>query len=80
MIWAGLGLSLAPVLLATCWIGLRSGRAGAWAAIVLTAVIILPTTAQTTDVDHRLALHMMLACIAAVGYLSGSFAEAGCQL
>jgi len=76
MNWAGLGLSLVPVLLATCWIGLRTGRPGAWAAIVLTAAILLPTTAQATDVDHRLALHMMLACIAAVGYLSGSFAEA----
>ena len=76
MMWAGLGLSLAPVLLATCWVGLRTGRAGAWASILLTTAILLPLTAQARALDYRLGLHMMLACIAAVGYLSGSFAEA----
>ncbi len=74
--WAGLGLSLAPVLLAACWIGLRAGRPGAWATIVLAAAIVLPITDAIVDPTRRLGLHMLLACIAAVGYLAGSFAEA----
>ena len=76
MAWAGLGLWLAPVLLATCWIGLRTGRSGAWLTMVLAVAIVLPITARISDADARLGLHMLLACIAAVGYLAGSFAEA----
>lgn len=74
--WAGLGLWLAPVLLTICWIGLRTGRAGAWVAILLAAAIVLPITIGMVDANERLGLHMLLACIAAVGYLAGSFAEA----
>jgi signal transduction histidine kinase len=74
--WAGLGLWLAPLLLAVCWIGLRTGRAGAWVTILLAAAIVLPITSSMANAQERLGLHMLLACIAAVGYLSGSFAEA----
>ena len=73
---AGMGLMLGPVLLATCWVGLRAGRPGAWLAIVAAAAVILPMTDQGVDVRVQLELNMLLACIAAVGYLAGSFAEA----
>ena len=80
VVWAidqtGLGLTLGPVLLATCWIGLRAGRAGAWLSILAAALIVLPLTDQRIDEATQFRLHMLLACIAAVGYLAGSFAEA----
>ena len=80
VVWAieqtGMGLTLGPVLLATCWVGLRAGRAGAWLSILGAAVIVLPLTDQSADAALQFRLHMLLACIAAVGYLSGSFAEA----
>ena len=80
VVWAieqtGLGLTLGPVLLATCWIGLRAGRAGAWLSIVAAALVVLPLTDQRIDEATQFRLHMLLACIAAVGYLAGSFAEA----
>lgn len=72
----GLGLMLAPVLLATCWTGLRTGRVGAWMVILLAAILVLPATGQELAEADRLRLHMLLACIAAIGYLAGSFAEA----
>jgi signal transduction histidine kinase len=73
---AGFGLMLGPALLATCWVGLRAGRPGAWLSIVLTAAIVLPLTDTGADSLSQLRLHMLLACIAAVGFLAGSFAEA----
>ena len=73
---AGLGVMLSPVLLATCWVGLRAGRPGAWLSIIVTAVIVLPMTGQDAEEIVRLRLNMVLASIAAVGYLAGSFAEA----
>jgi signal transduction histidine kinase len=73
---AGMGLMLGPVLLATCWVGLRAGRTGAWLSILLAAAIILPLSDQRADDDVQLQLNMLLACVAAVGYLAGSFAEA----
>jgi signal transduction histidine kinase len=73
---AGFGLMLGPPLLAICWVGLRAGRPGAWLSILLAAAIVLPLTDLGTDESARLRLHMLLACIAAVGFLAGSFAEA----
>jgi signal transduction histidine kinase len=75
----GLGLMLAPVLLATCWTGLRTGRTGAWLATLAAALIVLPATGQDLAEADRLRLHMLLACVAAIGYLAGSFAEAEAQ-
>ena len=72
----GLGFPATPVLLAIAWIGLRFGRAAAWAAIVVTAFLVLPETTGAMPVDQRLALHMSLAAVAVVGYLAGSFADA----
>jgi signal transduction histidine kinase len=72
----GLGLPATPVLLAIAWIGLRFGRAAAWASIVITALLVLPKTAGAMALDERLALHMSLAAVAVVGYLAGSFADA----
>lgn len=72
----GLGLPATPVLLAIAWIGLRFGRAAAWAAIVVTAILVLPETTGAMPVDERLALHMSLAAVTVVGYLAGSFADA----
>ena len=80
LVWAideaALGLVLSPVLLATCWAGLRAGRPGAWLSIIVTAMIVLPLTGQGAEEVVRLRLVMVLASIAAVGYLAGSFAEA----
>ena len=73
---AGLGVILSPVLLATCWTGLRAGRPGAWLSIIVTAIVVLPMTGQGAEEIVRLRLSMVLASIAAVGYLAGSFAEA----
>ena len=73
---AGMGLMLGPVLLATCWVGLRAGRPGAWLSILVAAVTILPMTDHGAEAAVQLRLNMLLACIAAVGYLAGSFAEA----
>lgn len=72
----GLGLPATPVLLGTAWIGLRFGRAAAWAAIVIVALVVLPHTAGSMPIDERLALHMSLAAVVVAGYLAGSFAEA----
>jgi signal transduction histidine kinase len=74
--WNGLGIMLAPTMLATCWVGLRTGRVGAWFAILLAAAIVLPLTGLNGDEVVRLRMHMVLACIAAVGYLVGSYSEA----
>ena len=80
MVWAineaGLGVMLSPVLLATCWVGLRAGRPGAWLSVIVTAIVVLPLTGQGAEEIVRLRLNMVLASIAAVGYLAGSFAEA----
>ena len=73
---ASIEVRLTPLLLATCWIGLRTGRVGAWASIVTTTAIILPITWQLADPVARLNVHMLLGCIAALGYLAGSYAEA----
>lgn len=73
---ASIEMRLAPLLLATCWIGLRTGRLGAWASIVTTTVIVLPISFGLTDPAARLNVHMLLGCIAALSYLAGSYAEA----
>jgi signal transduction histidine kinase len=73
---AGMGLMLGPVLLATCWVGLRAGRPGAWLSILAASLIILPITGSGGSAELQLRLNMLLACIAAIGYLAGSFAEA----
>lgn len=72
----GLGLPATPVLLGTAWIGLRFGRAAAWGAIVVVALVVLPHTAGSMPIDQRLALHLSLASVVVVGYLAGSFSEA----
>lgn len=72
----GDGLVLAPVLLAACWGGLRGGRAVAWTAIVITALIILPLTRGGISDALRVQVHMQLACVAVGAYLAGSYADA----
>ena len=72
----GLGHPAAPLLLAITWIGLRFGRAVAWAAILVSAVVVLPRTAGLASLDATLSVHMGLAAVAVVGYLAGSFADA----
>jgi len=69
-------ISLTPVLVTATWIGLRCGRHGAWAAIMMCAAIILPWSAPMTSVTTRFALHMGLAGVAISAYLAGSFADA----
>ena len=80
VVWAidrsGLGMTLGPVLLAICWVGLRAGRGGAWLSLFAAALIVLPLTDRLLDEAEQFLLHMLLACVAAVGYLAGSFAEA----
>lgn len=72
----GDGLVLAPVLLAACWCGLRGGRAIAWIAIVITAVVVLPMTDGSASDAFRVQVHMQLACVAVGAYLAGSYADA----
>lgn len=72
----GYGLVLAPVLLAACWCGLRGGRAVAWAATLLTALLILPGTEDAASDALRVQDHMQLACVAVGAFLAGSFADA----
>lgn len=76
--WAGFGVKLQPVLMVAVWIGLRTGRIGAWASAVLAAAIVLPLSRAILPIHsgRRLGLHMNLACIASVAYLAASFAEA----
>ena len=69
-------LSMMPVLLTTTWIGLRCGRGGAWAAIILSSIIVLPWSIFVGSTATRLALHMGLAATAISGYLAGCFADA----
>ncbi|WP_205479335.1 ATP-binding protein [Sphingomonas arenae] len=71
-----LGVVLAPVLLGTCWAGLRGGRPAAWLAILLSALIVLPLSTGAAGDVQRLHAHMLLACIAAGGYIAGSYADA----
>lgn len=71
----GYGVLLAPVLLATLWAGLRSGRVAAWIALAVSALIILPVSNTSFNELERIQAHMLLACIAAGGYLVGSYAE-----
>lgn len=72
----GLGLPATPILLAVAWVGLRFGRAAAWAAIAAAAAFVLPRTAAPMALGERLELHMNLAAIAVAGYLAGSFTDA----
>ncbi|MFC3442711.1 sensor histidine kinase [Sphingobium rhizovicinum] len=68
-------ISMTPVLLCATWVGLRCGRSGAWAAIILSAGIILPWSASLASTPTRFALHMGLAAVAMSAYLAASFAE-----
>jgi signal transduction histidine kinase len=74
--WVGLGLQPAPMLVAVAWIGLRLGRPGAWAALLVVVSIALPLTAGPMDTGERIVLHLGLATIMVAGYLTGSFADA----
>lgn len=68
-------ISMTPVLVCATWVGLRCGRSGAWAAIILSAAIILPWSASLLSTPTRFALHMGLAALAISAYLAASFAE-----
>lgn len=72
----GDGLVLAPVLLAACCCGLRGGRAVAWTATLITALLVLPGTEDGVSDAVRVQVHMQLACVAVGAYLAGSFADA----
>lgn len=76
----GQGLRLQPVLLATVWIGFRFGRVPAWLAAACSAAVVLPITPGVAAPADRLGIHMLLACIAAGGYLAGSYADAETRL
>ncbi|WP_126172918.1 sensor histidine kinase [Altericroceibacterium xinjiangense] len=76
LVQAGLGLMLSPVLLATAWIGLRSGTGAAWLAILVSAAIALSATASESETSARLTLHLELASLIIVSYLAASLAEA----
>lgn len=75
--WVGLGLQPAPIAVAIAWLGLRLGQSGALAAVLLVAAVLLPLTAGAMPTPERLQFHLGLATIVAVGYLAGSFADAG---
>lgn len=72
---AGYGYVLAPVLLAAGWTGIRVGRVGGWTATVLSAVVLLPLTDTGLSDADRVRIHMLIATLAAIAYLSGAFAD-----
>ena len=72
---AGYGYVLAPVLLAAGWMGIRVGRVGGWTATVLSAVVLLPLTDTGLSDADRVRIHMLIATLAAIAYLSGAFAD-----
>ncbi|MFC7499033.1 ATP-binding protein [Enterovirga sp. GCM10030262] len=74
--FAGEGLRLTPVLLATIWIGLRFGRFVAWVAILVAFLVVLSLPDFGLAGATRFQLHLLLAGIAATGYLAGSYADA----
>ncbi len=80
LIWslsrAGFGIIIAPAMIAAGWTGMRIGRVGGWGATVLSAVILLPLSEHQLTDPERVRAHMLLATLAAVGYLSGAFADA----
>ncbi len=80
LIWsisrAGLGLIIVPAMIAAGWTGMRIGRVGGWAATVLSALILLPLSEQQLTDPERVRTHMLLATLAAAGYLAGAFADA----
>jgi len=77
--WLGLGAQPAPALLAVAWVGLRFGRAAAWAAMVVMCALILPRTAGAMATAERLQFHLGLASIVVAGYIAGSFRDAQAQ-
>lgn len=77
---AGYGLSLEPMLLAIGWIGLRHGRLAAWLSLLTVAAIVLPMTFEGRSDQQRIADHMLLAGIAAMGFLAGVYSDASRKL
>ena len=79
LVWSlrelGYGLQIAPVVLGTCWAALRGGRLAAWLAILASALIVLPFSDELNAIE-RMHAHMLLTCIAAGGYVVGSYADA----
>lgn len=73
---AGLGVQAAPHLLAGAWVGLRFGRVGAWFAIVVQAMMLLPWSAMALDYPHRLELHLGIASVVVVTWIAGTFTDA----
>ncbi|WP_206245126.1 ATP-binding protein [Novosphingobium terrae] len=73
---AGMGVQPAPGLLAGAWIGLRFGRRGAWLAIFVQVVMLLPYSAQAVTYTQRLGLHLGLASTVVVTWLAGSYCDA----
>ena len=74
------GLHLMPFILAVMWIGLRSGRRAAWAAIAIICLVVLSLPPSVVPQDRQLAVHMALAAIAVAGYLAGSYADTETRL
>jgi len=73
---AGLGVQAAPHLLAGAWVGLRFGRVGAWFAILVQALMLLPWSAMSLDYPHRLELHLGIASVVVVTWIAGTFTDA----
>lgn len=73
---AGMGVQPAPGLLAGAWIGLRFGRRGAWLAIFVQMMMLLPYSAEEVTYTQRLGLHLGLASTVIVTWLAGSYCDA----
>ncbi len=72
---AGLGAQPTPLLLAGAWIGLRHGRTAAWFTILAVVALFLPYSAGPLGDGERLNLHLSLAAVAIVTWLSGCYAD-----
>lgn len=68
-------LSMMPILVSATWMGLRAGRNGAWVAIAVAAVVVLPWSIPMAAAEVRIGLHTGLAAVAISAYLAGSYSE-----
>lgn len=69
-------LCVLPVLLTTSWIGLRTGRGGAWVATAIPSLFVVFWSIGRLDTSLGLSLHMGMAATGVSAFLAGSFADA----
>jgi signal transduction histidine kinase len=72
---AGFGVRLVPLALAVAAVGLAFGQFAVWVAVVVVAVAVVSLTADSGTDLLDASLHLQLAGIAVIGFISGSYAD-----